>query len=706
MSKTRDIGLYSLFFVFYKSIFMPSMIKIVLIPLIFFVSFFGHSQKDTLFCKQVASLKTIIETKHFSPKTLNDSTSSSIYKLFLKAMDSDKDYFLDSDIINFNTDAFLFDNYIKDGNCDFINKYVSVLEHNIKMNIAKLETLKTKPLDYSGMITLQHTPEKFYIYYKDETALEKGLRKRLSYRTISKLIDEHEDIITIKKNFKALEIEAKQIVIENEICLLNEFLNKDGGINRFVKASFLNAYAAVNDPNSTFFNTTEKLTYENSLSKNQMSFGIITTKNDNGNIVVANIIPGSAAFENGKFEEDDVIQTISNDKSVLQIHCISNEEVQFYLNKEEHKTLRFTIKKKNGTIQNIKLSKSKIKVDDNAIRGYRIESDFNIGYIKIPSFYTNSESPNGRGLTADIAKELYKLQKENIQGLILDLRFNGGGSMQEAIELSGMFIDRGPVSIIKSNTGEDFTIRDSKRGSFYSKPIVIMVNDYSASASEFFSAAMQDYNRAIIVGSTTYGKSSAQTILPLGEDETLGFTKLTVEAFYRVTGESHQAIGIVPHIKLPSLYDDFKTSESDKAHALKNSTTEVYLKHRALTKLVIDSVITKSKIRVANNESFKKVSKINKALYNIIYNKGPKYKLTLERIAEEKKRRKETFDFIFDDDLEQPSLFKIFNTQSTTELLEYNKDDKAQNEQVLKTLAQDIYINEAKQILIDYINPN
>ena len=682
------------------------MIRLLLVTLIFCVSFFGYSQEDTLFCKQVSALKITIDTNHFSPKTLNDSTSKFIYKLFLKEMDADKDYFLKSDIINFNEDKLKFDDYIKDGNCNFINKYISVLKQKINLNISKLEALKTKPLNYSGTFTLQHTPEQFYTYYKDEAALEKGLRKRISYRIISKLLEEQEDLAAIKKNFTSLEQETKQIVIENEICLLTELLNKDGGIAAFVKSSFLNAYVKVNDPNSTFFNATEKISYQNSLSKNQMSFGIITAKNDNGEIAIAHIIPGSAAFENGKFEEDDVIQSISHENTIYTIHCVSNEDIELYLNKEEHKILTFSIKKKNGTFQDIKLTKSNIKVENNAIRGYLINDESNYGYIKIPSFYTNYESPNGRGLTADIAKELYKLQKENIQGLILDLRFNGGGSMQEAIELSGMFIDRGPVAIIKSKAGENYTIRDRKRGSFYNKPIVILVNDYSASASEFFAAAMQDYNRALIVGSTTYGKSSAQTIMPINEDESLGFTKLTIEAFYRVTGKSHQAIGIIPDIKLPSLYDNFKTSENDKPYALQNTSTNVTLKHLPLPKLDIAIVNTKSNARVLNDKSFKKITDINKALYDLVYKKGPKYKLTLERISEEKKQRKATLDFIFKDDLDAPSLFKITNTLSTNELLEYNTEDKEQNNAVLKILAQDIYINEAQHILKDLITLN
>ncbi len=667
----------------------------------------GFSQENTMFCEQVATLQSLVESKHYSPKTLNDSVSKQIFNLFLKQLDSDKELFLQSDMDGLKSDIFKFDDYIRDSNCSFKDKYTELLNLRIQFIKSQLESLKNVMLDYSGKQTLQFTPVKEHSFYEDEDALYVALQKKVSYKIISKLMDEQEDVTSIANNFKMLEQETKLKIIENELCLLDEIINKEGGLNRFVEESFLNALVKVNDPNSTFFNNTEKITYLNKLSKNQSSFGIITRKNKKGEIAIAHIIPGSAAFKDGKLEKNDILKLLSTSHSSLDILCVSNEDISLFLNNENNRTVVFSVKKKNGTLQEVTLTKSKIKVDANAVRGYLINAAKPLGYIKIPSFYNNVESPNGRGLTADMAKELYRLQKENIEGLILDLRFNGGGSMQEAIELSGMFIDRGPVSIIKSNTGKTFTMRDNKRGSLYTKPIVLLVNEYSASASEFFAAAMQDYNRAIIVGSKTYGKSSAQTILPLSKDKNLGFSKLTVDAFYRVTGKSHQSIGIIPDIILPSLYDGFDSSERHRLHALANDSTTVTTKHKPLKELNLDRVIEKSKARIKTDKGFQAVETANKTLYGLLFKKGERYPLTLKSIANSKEKRQLKMDAIFKkNDEEKPALLEITNTKSTQELLKYNADDKTQNERTVKDLSRDIYIKESQHILIDYINSN
>ena len=669
-----------------------------------FYTLASFSQDNSLFCEQVSALNTLIESKHYAPKLLNDETSKGIFDLFIERLDSEKELFLQEDIESFKAEEYKFDDYIKTPNCDFISTYTSTLEKRINVIKSKLEDLREQPLDYSGTLTLQFTPKKEFTFIKNDEDLNKRLQKRISYKIITKLIDEHEDIKSIETNFNALELEAKEKIINNELCLLDEIVNKNAGLQRFVEEAFLNAFVKVNDPNSTFFNNTEKITYESQLSKSQLSFGIITQKNNNGDIVVAHVIPGSAAFKNGKFEENDIIKSLSTSNTALEILCVSNEDVNRFLDKEEHKMITFSIKKKNGTLQDITLSKSKIKVEENSVRGYIINDDSKFGYIKIPSFYTNEESPNGRGLTADIAKELYKLQKENINGLVLDLRFNGGGSMQEAIELSGMFIDRGPVAIITSKNGENYTIRDNKRGSFFNKPLLVLVNEFSASASELFAAAMQDYNRAIIVGSQTFGKSSAQTIIPISETKNLGFSKLTGDVFYRATGKSHQSVGIIPDVVLPSLYNNFETAESFKANALKNDTTTVRLKHKPLKTFALTEIVEKSNTRTTTESSFKEVTKINKTLYNLLFIKGERYSLTLKNIAEEREKRKSKMDFIFNEDKEKPTVLTITNTKSTAEILDFNIEDKKENEETIKELSQDIYIKEAKHILTDYIN--
>lgn len=683
------------------------MINKFLILTLSFFTLFTFSQDNVNFCEQIQAVQTLVKTKHYAPKTLNDSTSKAVFNLFIKQLDEDKNIFMQQDIETLKTDHYQYDNYIADVNCNFITKYHTILNNRITSIKTQLETLKTQELDYSGKLTLQYIPKADHTFYKDETELNKRLRKKIAYKVIIKLLEDEKDIETITKQFTTLEPKVKLNIIDKELCLLEETLNKKGGLKRFVEESFLNALVKINDPNSTFFNNTEKIEYTNLLSKNQLSFGLLTEKNNNGEVVIQYVIPGSAAFKNGAIEKGDILKALATPQSRLEIACISQQVIQSFLNKEDHKVVTFSVQKKNGSIQDITLTKSKIQVDDNAVRGYIINADLPYGYIKIPSFYTNQESPNGRGLTADIAKELYKLQKESIQGLILDLRFNGGGSLGEAIDLSGMFIDRGPISIIKSKSAENFTLRDPKRGSFYKKPLLILVNDYSASASELFSAAMQDYNRAIIVGSKTFGKSSVQRIMPLSETKDLGYSKLTIEAFYRVTGKSHQSIGVIPDIQLPSLYDNFKSSEKDKPFALKNDSTTITFKHKALPKLKLETLIQQSKIRVDSTQEFINIKTANKKLYKLLFKEDKPYPLALKTIAKKRKERNQTLDSIFETSKKtKTNRLSISNTKSTQELLAYNAEDKNQNDKNIEAIANDAYIKEAQYILTDYINSN
>lgn len=684
------------------------MIKHITLSFFGLLSLFSFSQDNTLFCEQVSALQDLVKSQHYKPKPVNDSLSKAVFHLFLERLDSEKNFLLQSDVDKLNPDALLLDNYITSGNCNFIDKYITTLESRINSAKALFESFKSTPLDYSGKLSLQFTPNSEYNYFLSADKLKIGLSKLVAYRVISKLIDDHGDLDYIKANFESLEQKAKPKVIQNEICRLEEILNKNGGVSNFAKEAFLNALVQYNDPNSTYFNQSEKIEFENSLSIDQLSFGIITNKNKDGDIVIAHIIPGSSAFKNGNLEVDDVLKSLTANASTLETLCVSNEDIIAFTNEEENKTITFSVKKKNGTIQDITLTKSQIKVEDNAIRGYVIEGALSLGYIRIPSFYTNRESPNGRGLTSDIAKELYKLQKEKISGLIIDLRFNGGGSMQEALDLSGMFIDRGPLSIIKMNNNETFTIRDSKRGSFFNKPIILLVNNYSASASEFFASAMQDYNRAILVGSRTYGKSSAQLILPLSEEKNLGFCKLTVESFYRVTGRSLQSIGVLPEITLPSLYNNFESNESFKPYALTNDTIAITLKHRPLAPLKIDSIKANSLARVENSKRFQAIKTNNQALITRLFEKGERYPLTLDAVYKNQNDRNKFMEKVFSNiiDTTDTPLVGIKNTASTNEILSFNIEEKKMNDFIIDELSRDVYIKEVQSILIDYLNTN
>ena len=264
-----------------------------------------------------------------------------------------------------------------------------------------------------------------------------------------------------------------------------------------------------------------------------------------------------------------------------------------------------------------------------------------------------------------------------------------------------MFIDRGPLAILKFKDQSTYTIRDPRRGTFFNKPIAILVNDYSASASEFFTAAMQDYNRALVVGSKTFGKSTAQNIVPLKEGSDLGFCKITVEMFFRVSGNSHQAIGITPDIELPSLYKKMNVSEASKAFVIPNDRLDNREYYKAFIIKNLKELKENSSKRTSNNSYFNSIENKGEMLYKLVNVPTAKYALSINGINERIEKRKKAYDTIFSEN--DIVLTPVTNTKATEEFIIYNTDDKNENDFIINNLSKDIYINETFNILLDYL---
>ena len=682
------------------------MLKRILLFVFIGCACIAQSQEQPDFCKQLQAIKTLVQKEHYKPKPIDDSLSVGVYKLFLEQLDENKRFFTQEDIDTFEKERLQLDDYIINDDCAFIDKYSIILAERIDNAKQIIKSFSKTEFDYSGKDSLHFAPDDTYKYLVNHSQINDYWSKRLRYNILFELIEKDSVFDNISANFKKHEKDLKSKIIQKELCKLEEFQNKKGHLSKFVKEAFLNAYVAFHDPNSSFFNAADKTTYVNSLSNDQLSFGIITSKNDNGDIVIAHITPGSPAFIDGNFETNDVIKSLQANDVILETYCVSNDDILAFTNDDDNTTITFNIKKQDGSLKSIKLTKTKTKIEDNTVTGYLLKDQANVGYISINNFYSDFESPNGLGVANDVAKELYKLQKENIDALILDLRFNGGGSMKEAADLSGMFINRGPLSIIKYGNGESFTVRDMNRGSLFMKPIVILINGFSASASEFFAAAMQDYNRAIIVGSPTHGKASAQVILPLDENEELGFSKLTVEKFYRITGQSHQSVGVIPDIQLPDMYDNFKTQERFSAFALDNDSVEPTLKYYKLKAFPLKKLNAKSRKRLAHNTSFEAIKSLNQLIIENYFELDTAYPLTLENVYESINAYHSQWKEFSNSIDDNASSLMVSNTSSTNEVLSYNNDQKDINESILESIQTDVYISEAYHILLDFLNIN
>lgn len=680
---------------------MPKFVLTIFLCLSF-ITF--QAQVKTKFCEQVKALNTLIKKEHYSPKTINDSLSKGVHSLFLKSLDPDAEFFLQPDIALFKLDRFILDDYMQDKDCSFIDTYVSIFENRIHETKGYIQALQNEELDYSGKDTLYFDYQKKLSYFKNSAVAKAYWNKRMRYKIITRLLDEDSLISNVKANFKELEAKHKPKVIQNQLCLLDETLSQNGGIENFVKEAFLNAMLAYQDPNSFFFNNAEKQLFENSLSSSELSFGVITNKNSNGEIVVAYITPGSTAKINGLLEENDIILSLTSGNDVLEAFCVSNNDIIAFTNNETHHTITFKVKKTDGSILDIELTKGLVEVENNKTDSFIIEGEKKLGYIKILSFYTNMESLKGNGLARDVAKELFKLLKAKVDGLIIDLRFNGGGSMREATELLGMFVDRGPISIVKYNTGETFTIRDPKRGVVFNEPIVILINSYSASATEYFAGTMQDYNRAVLVGTPTHGKASAQVILPLDEERDLGFGKLTVEKFYRITGKSHQTIGVQPDIVLPTLYANIDIGEGYEPFVLKNDTINIELKYRKNPEFTLNTIIAKSHKRISNSVVFNNIKQLNQNLVTNYVKKKIDYPLTIDAIHQDLDnyfKIWEGYNELFHSN--DSMTYGVTKTPASSKE-KNNSVITKNNEAIEDEIARDMYVEEAYNIMLDLIN--
>ncbi|HUH26783.1 S41 family peptidase [Gelidibacter sp.] len=672
--------------------------KLALIAFSFIISL-SNAQEDAVFCKQINALNRRVQEFHFRPKPLNDGLSKAVFKLFLDRLDENKQFFKQSDLLLFQSDEFQLDDAIASNDCSFVEKYSATLQQRIEASKNYIATLKDETFDYSGKDTLYFKAEPNSGYFKDDLAFKKYWNKRIRYVILDHLVEQDSTFSYLEDNFKTLEAEAKPKIIENQLCLLDELLHKNGGMTVFAQESFLNAFANYQDPNSFFYNDSDKSQFEDSVSNHQLTFGIDTAKNKNGDIVIAYIAPGSAAFLNGNFEENDVIKSLTSPTQTLETFCVSNEDILAFTANEKNETLIFKIKKQNGAIQDIPLTKTELKVEQNSCTAFIIKEKSNFAYLNIPSFYTDFDSPDGNGLARDVANQLQILEKENVKGLIIDLRFNGGGSMKEAAELSGLFINKGPLAILKYGNGDMFTITDDFKGTLFNKPMVILIDNFSASASEFFAGVMQDYNRAIIVGSPSHGKASAQVILPLDDTDDIGFCKLTIEKFYRVTGKSHQSVGIVPDIILPSLYDGFKTNEIHSLFSLSNDAITPAFRYSSYRKLPLSELQSKSKIRVDRNESFKAIKNINKSMLTNYIDRDLSYALTLKNIYEDVQNYNTLWTNLYQKlDLATKKV-AVKNTSPTKNKLSGN--DLELNQSLIEDISTDIYIQEALAILSD-----
>ncbi len=677
---------------------------------------YGQQPAEETLRNKVITLRRFLEQNHYRPLPWNDSTSAMLFNKWLNKLDDEKLIFTQNEIALLETYKTKLDDELSGRGWEFYNKSIAMYKAGLKRTDSLLKVLLAKPLDFSrpDQITWPATT-----YAQNITEANMRWQKFVKWRVLENIADKLTDwgkTITevLPADFVQLEKDAREKAKKQESSYINELLKTPALFKTEMENDYLNTITWCYDPHTTYMSMKDKKEFDTEMSGSEYNAGFELEENDKGDLTIGFLQPGGSAWRSGQLHKGDVLVKIKTDGIEKDISEIEEEELEKMLGGNSQSDLEITIKTAAGELRSVKLRKEKIDDEQGIVKSYVLQSNKKIGYINLPGFYSREEESINDdrdikydGCANDVSKEIVKLRKDTIAGLILDLRYNGGGSMWEAMQLSGIFIDIGPVASVKDKEGKIHFLKDPNRGTIYDGPLMILINGASASASEFVSAVLQDYNRALIVGGNSYGKGTAQVVLPM---DTLPFSKnknyeefvkVTQQKFYRVNGSTAQWKGVSPDIELPDVFADESYKEKSNSSALQpdNSKTGIY---QASASLPVEALKLKSEQRVSGSNFFKTISTFNSWLKD--YRGGRTIPLQWSGYARHYKKTLDMFKELSNDDVTNTGLSVTNNGFDRQRINQSTQHSRENNEVYLKQLEKDMTLAEACKIMMDWIN--
>lgn len=576
-------------------------------------------------------LISTIERYHYSPKDLNDSLSKKFYDQYIKNIDRSKNFLMQQDIDELNQYMYSLDDQLATDRLDFFNYSQSLITKRTNEVQSIYREILAEPFDYKKEETIEMDPDKVS-YSTNQAQIKERWRKALKYQTISNISTalknqtkaaEKSDTVTIK-TFDELEVEAREKILKRQDDWFHRMIDQVNNTDRI--SVYENSLASIFDPHSNYFPPKLKEDFDIRFSGQLEGIGATLSPKD-GYIRIVEIVPGSPAWKTGELKKEDLIMKVAQgEEEPVDVYDMRLDDAVKMIRGAKGTEVRLTIKKVDGTIKVLPIIRDVVIREETYAKSALLQSDDNsdlkIGYIYLPSFYTNFNDPKGRSCGADMKKEIEKIKKEGIEDIIIDLRGNGGGSLRDAVEIAGLFIDKGPVVQRKSSIGQQSVLSDKDGIVYFDGNLVVLVSETSASASEILAAALQDYQRAIIVGSnSTFGKGTVQQFVSLdrfipakfNEYKSFGSLKITMEKFYRINGGATQLKGVVPDIILPTNYSyiDFGEKEMDYALEWDEIASVDFTKKKQYIPSY-KTIAAKSKQRTANNKVFQQIDEYAK----------------------------------------------------------------------------------------------
>ncbi|HON52061.1 MAG TPA: carboxy terminal-processing peptidase [Bacteroidales bacterium] len=581
----------------------------------------------------IATIYEILKSFHYEPKNLDDSFSERMYTLYIKSLDYNKMYFTQEEISVLDTYKNQLDNQIQEGSLTFFELSLELINKQIKKIEEFYPVLLSKPFDYSISETIE-IDEKKRDYAKNQEELYGYWAKFLKLQVMDEIIQieneqkkarEKSDTV-ILKSFDEIEKIAREKIVKRYNTRFKR-LNQTSRNDRF--SAYVNALTGGFDPHTNYFPPKDKQDFDISISGKLEGIGATLSERD-GYIKVVEIVPGSPSWKQGELKPEDIILKVAqgDNEPVDIVDMRLDEAVQLIRGPKGTKVV-LTVKKIDGKIVRIPIIRDVIMLEEKYAKSaiLTVENSKNpkVGYIYLPQFYTDMNDANGRRCSEDIKKEIRLLQNENVAGIILDLRDNGGGSLNDVVEIGGYFIEKGPIVQVNSTGNSRRVLSDYNANIEYDGPLVIIVNSFSASASEILAAAMQDYKRAVIVGTkSTYGKGTVQRFVDVDrliENQykdllPLGAVKVTIQKFYRINGGSTQLKGVTPDVFLPDMYQAIELGEKELDYAMRWDVTQPEKYSTWKYQVDIKKIAKKSDMRIKNDSAFIKISESAQWLAN------------------------------------------------------------------------------------------
>lgn len=662
-----------------------------------------------------------LDQSHYAKVSVDDTFSEEVFDLYIERLDFNKRYLLKKDIDQLQKYKTQIDDEVKSGSYELFDLSLEIIQARYKDAEGYYKEILAKPFDFSQNEEINLDAEEMD-FASSKAELKERWRKLLKYQTLSRLhnlIEEQEKEVEKKDGNKEvltpekltpeqLEEKARNAVKKNyddTFVRINKLERKDW------RTRYINAVANVFDPHTTYFPPKDRADFDMQISGQFEGIGARLSEQPDGYIKIVEIMPGGPSSKQGLLKANDLIIKVgqAEEEPVSVVDMRVDDAVKLIRGKKGTE-VRLTVRRPDGNETIIPIIRDVVNIEETFAKSLLLEEEgsrHKTGYIDLPKFYTNFNDRNARTCWRDVAFEIEKLKKEGMTNLILDLRRNGGGSLPDAIKMTGLFIEEGPVVQVKGRNDNPYVYRDTDPTVQWDGPLVVLVNSQSASASEILAAAIQDYKRGIIMGSTsTYGKGTVQSFIYLDQSlqqhpelQPMGAVKLTTQKFYRINGGATQLKGVIPDIVLPDPYKYLDIGEKEYEYSMAwDEIQPLEYKTWVSTGAYLNKAIEKSNKRIAEDPVF---SLIEENAKRVKQNRDINdYPLQLEAYQAYREKEKAAADK-YEDIYQKADGLKVYNPETDLAFIGSEESRTKINKEWIEAVEKDPYVFEAMKVLKD-----